>query len=255
MKSQQIPPLILSYHAVSSSWPSALAVPESVLEAQLRLLRKRGYVGLTFAEWARRRLAGTLPRRSVAVTFDDGYASTLKAKPILDALSLPATVFPVVRFVDSGEPLHWPGIDEWRSSEYTHELQSLNWDQLEELTSAGWEVGSHTLSHPLLPALDQDALEAELHESRTAIASRVGACETIAYPYGEADARVALAAEGAGYLAGCTLTTFHTVDDAYRRVRVGLYQNDTGVRLRFKLSAAGLALRRSAWAATLLGRR
>lgn len=249
------PPLVLSYHAVSSSWPSALAVPESVLEAQLGLLRRRGYIGLTFAEWARRRLAGTLPRRSVAVTFDDGYASTLKAKPILEALSFPATVFAVVRFVDSGEPLHWPGIEEWRSSEHADELRPLNWDQLTELASAGWEVGSHTLSHPRLPALSHDALDAELRASRTAIASRVGACETIAYPYGVADERVARAARAAGYLAGCTLTAFHAVDDAYRRVRVGLYSNDIGLRLRVKLSVAGLTLRRSQWAASLLGSR
>ncbi len=245
-----IRPLVLSYHAVSSSWPSALAVPESVLEAQLGLLRRRGYVGLTFAEWARRHAAGTLPQRSVAVTFDDGYASTLKAKPILDALGFPGTVFVVVDFVASGDPLQWPGIDEWRSSEHAQELQPLNWEQLEELTSAGWEVGSHTLSHPRLPGLDPEALDAELRDSRTAIVDRVGACETIAYPYGEADERVAAAAEAAGYLAGCTLTAFHVVDDAYRRVRVGLYSRDTGLRLRGKLSVAGLALRRFPWAPT-----
>ncbi|HET9163164.1 MAG TPA: polysaccharide deacetylase family protein, partial [Solirubrobacterales bacterium] len=136
--------IILSYHAVSSSWDSPLAVSEAVLAEQLTLLCERGYEGLTFSERERRLRSGDLPRRSVVVTFDDGYESTLKAAPILDSLGLPGTIFPAVAFIESGESLSWPGISHWRGGEHEHELRPLSWNQLAELADAGWEVGSHT---------------------------------------------------------------------------------------------------------------
>jgi peptidoglycan/xylan/chitin deacetylase (PgdA/CDA1 family) len=245
--------LILAYHAVSSSWPSDLAIPEQTLRAQLSLLKRRGFVGMTFRDWEQRRARRSLPKRSVVVTFDDGYASTLNAKPILETLGYPATVFPVLRFVEGGEPLCWPGIERWRHSEHAEELQPLTWSQLEQLVTAGWEVGSHTVGHPLLPELPDEELESELHRSRAGIVDRLGSCDTIAYPYGEADERVARAAASAGYTAGCTLTRFHLADEPHLRPRVGLFSSDTGARLRAKLSPVSLTLRRSAMTARLLG--
>ncbi len=237
--------LILCYHAVSSTWRSALSIPERLLEEQLSLLKKRGYEGFTFAEWERRRAADELPRRSVVATFDDGYASTLRAVPILERLGFPGTVFPVLSFLESGELLRWPGIEEWSNSAHADELTPLSWDQLEELAASGWEVGSHTVTHPHLEELDDDDLGTELRESRAAIAKRLGSCETLAYPFGKADRRVAGATARAGYLAGCTLERFNLVDQPHLRHRIGLYDNDSGVRLRLKVSQAGSAIQRS----------
>ena len=138
-------PLFLAYHAVGT-WSPALAIPEAVLRAQLSFLRRRGYVGLTAAEAERRQQDGTLPPRTVVVTFDDGFRSVLRARAILDDVGFPATVFAVTSFVESGEPLRWPGLEQ---SE-----ESLGWSELARLREAGWEVGSHTATHPLLPDLD-----------------------------------------------------------------------------------------------------
>ncbi len=85
------------------------------------------------------------------------------------------------------------------------------------LAENGWEVGSHTLSHPLLPNLSSAELARELELSRAWIAERLDRCETIAYPYGRADERVVAAAEKAGYLSACILTGAHLVDEPYRR--------------------------------------
>jgi peptidoglycan/xylan/chitin deacetylase (PgdA/CDA1 family) len=237
--------IILSYHGVSSNWDSPLAVPEEVLAEQLSLLRNRGYEGYTFSQWERLRAANKLPPRSVVVTFDDGYASTLKAVPILQELDFPGTVFPVVSFVESGEPLSWPGISHWLGTEWEGELQPLAWDQLAELSSRGWEVGSHTLTHPDLPKTGDEALRVELEESRAVIARRLGHCEAIAYPYGNANDRVANAARRAGYTAGCTLSRFHLVDEPLQRPRTALFLNDSGARLRLKLSRLATAVRDS----------
>ena len=250
---KDISQLILAYHAVSSGWPSGLAIPERTLRAQLSLLKGRGYASMTFRELERRRELGSLPHRSVVITFDDGYASTMRAKPILDELGYTATVFPVLRFVESGEPLCWPGIENWRHSAHRAELEPLSWEQLEQLVEGGWEVGSHTVGHRRLPELSDQELAAQLRDSRGPIAERLGDCDTVAYPYGDGDERVASVAAPMGYLAGCTLTRFHLVDAPHLRPRIGLYDGDEGRRLRLKLSPLAQLVRRSSVAATLLG--
>jgi peptidoglycan/xylan/chitin deacetylase (PgdA/CDA1 family) len=240
-------PLILCYHAVSSSWPVRYATTESALKFQLAFLERQGYVGVTFAEAERRRQAGTLPERSVVVTFDDGFLSTLHAKPLLDEVGFPATVFVVTDFVESGAPLDWDGMDgeTWLQSEHAGELEPLGWDHLAVLAAAGWEVGSHTLRHPNLLHVDSARLERELHESRAVIAARLGRCETVAYPFGYADRRVAEIAAAAGYLAGCTLVPLYDIDQQYLRPRVGISPSDTGLKFAAKVSPFVHAWRRS----------
>ena len=154
-------PVVVSYHAVSDTWPSALAIRTNVLREQLGRLAHAGFVGMTISEAERRRRDGTLPPRSLAVTFDDGYRSTLEAKPVLDELGFPATVFVVSDFIGSEAPMAWPGIERWGRSDHAHELRALEWSDLERLVEAGWEVGSHTASHPLLTVLPPDALESD----------------------------------------------------------------------------------------------
>ena len=229
-------PLLLAYHAVGS-WSPALAIPEPALRAQLSLLRRRGYVGLTAAEAERRRQEGTLPARAVVVTFDDGFRSVLLAKPILEELGFPATVFVVTSFVESGAPLRWPGLEQ---SE-----ESLGWCELELLREAGWEVGSHTATHPLLPDLDDADLERELLDSHATIQKRLGSCETLSYPYGRADERTFAAAARAGYLAAFTLGRAHRPDEPLHRPRLGLRTADLGLTLRLRLSTGAALARRS----------
>jgi peptidoglycan/xylan/chitin deacetylase (PgdA/CDA1 family) len=250
-------PLILGYHAVSSTWRTQLAVSEGVLRAQLSYLEARGYVGLTFSEAERRRICGTLPERSVVVTFDDGYASTMRALSVLADFGIPGTVFVVTAFVESGELLSWPGIDHWLRGETVDELRPLSWEQLEELRTAGWEVGSHTATHPLLTRADDRLLQTELEVSRAAIESRLGSCSSVSYPYGRADTRVAAAARLARYEAGCTLTFAHPIDEPLLRPRIGMGPTDTHLRLRAQVSRLGRAARRSAVArlAAMLPRR
>ncbi len=243
-------PLILCYHAIDSAWQSPLSVPKEILISHLSTLKRRGYVGVTFAESERRRRAASLPERCVVVTFDDGYASTLAAKPILDELGWSATVFVLTKFVDSDEPMSWRTSEPWTESS-PDQMRSLGWTTLQRLVDSGWEVGSHTVSHPLLLDVDDERLSVELSLSRHRIAERLGTCETVAYPFGVADARVAAAARAAGYLAGCTLTPAHHVDEPYRRPRVGLAARDDGWRRWAKLSPTVGRLRRS-WLAGVL---
>lgn len=71
---------------------------------------------------------------------------------------------------------------------------------LRELASAEHEIGSHTMTHPILPQCSDSELQVELSASRTKLAEIVGQrIDTLAYPNGDWDERVAQAAESAGY--------------------------------------------------------
>ena len=163
--------LVLCYHAVSDSWPCELAVSPELLDEQVAGLKRRGYRATTFTR------AVTDPpwRRTMAITFDDAYRSTLEqGLPVLAGHDVPATVYAPTGFVGSGAPMSWPGIEQWTDGPYSEELLCLGWDGLAELAAAGWEVGSHTRSHPHLTQTDDAALAAELAGSRELIAERLG---------------------------------------------------------------------------------
>jgi peptidoglycan/xylan/chitin deacetylase (PgdA/CDA1 family) len=161
-------------------------------------------------------------------------------------------VFVATDFVESGDPLSFIGD---AGSAPPDELAPLTWSELTELRDLGWEIGSHSAAHPLLPTLADSELRSELERSRRSIEERLGTCDTLAYPYGVADERVAAAAEGAGYLAACTLTGAHRVDERFRRSRVGIYRGDSGLRARAKFSPIGQKLRRTALAERAAARR
>lgn len=82
---------------------------------------------------------------------------------------------------------------------------AMNWEQVREMSQSGIEFGSHSVTHPILSALGDDALEWELTESRREIEERTGkACNVLAYPVGSGafDARITLATQRCGYKLG-----------------------------------------------------
>lgn len=223
--------LVLCYHAVSDSWPASLAVSADQLRTQLERLVKRGYRGVTFSE----AVAGGHSGRTLAVTFDDAYRSTLLAQPILTELGLPGTVFVPTAHVGSSEPMSWAGIDNWVGGPHESELLCMDPADLQALAGAGWEIGAHTHNHPHLTTLDDTALAHELRESRERLAQLMGApCGSLAYPYGDFDGRVVAAARAAGYSAACTLDVGSHGGDPLIWPRVGVYRGEPDWRVALK---------------------
>lgn len=69
---------------------------------QMRLLRKH-FNPLALKVAVSRMAEGTLPERSVCVTFDDGYADNLLcARPVLERYGIPASIFISTGFLDGG---------------------------------------------------------------------------------------------------------------------------------------------------------
>jgi peptidoglycan/xylan/chitin deacetylase (PgdA/CDA1 family) len=235
--------LVLCYHAVSERWRAPLSVAPGALSEQLESLVSRGYRGATFTEAVSAPPAG----RAMAVTFDDAFASVAElALPVLSRLGLPGTVFVPTDFPDSGRPLAWAGIDEWRGGPHQGELAPLSWASLRDLAERGWEIGSHSCSHPALTGLGDGELADELVRSRAACQERIGrACTSIAYPYGDVDARVVQAARQAGYLTGAALPAGPLRRRSMEWPRVGIYHGDG--HWRFELKVAPAVRRLRAW--------
>ena len=217
-----------------------------MLDRQLGMLARRGYAGLP----AREALAGAGPGRgrTVIITFDDAYRSVLElAKPILDRHGMRASVYVPTDWAGREEPMTWPGVDQWPGGPHEHELTCMTWDQLRGLEEAGWEVGSHTRSHPKLPQVEDDAaLADELEGSRLVCEEELGRpCESIAYPYGAYDERVVEAAGRAGYRFGLTLPKVLHEPRDLAWPRLGIYHVDRGWRWRLKVARPVRALRAS----------
>jgi peptidoglycan/xylan/chitin deacetylase (PgdA/CDA1 family) len=236
-------PLVLCYHALSPTWEADLSIAPDAFQHQIEFFLRRGWHPATFTQ----AVLGPPRRKTLAITFDDAFASVKRyAAPVLERHGAPATVFAPTTFMSGSGPLTWEGIDHWRESGDAGELEAMNWTDLAALAEQGWEIGSHTRTHPKLTQLSDPELMDELADSRQQCSEALGCeCTTIAYPYGDVDARVARAAERTGYLAGAALSSQLTRLGPHRQPRVGVYHVDVGWRFRLKASGPVRALRAS----------
>ena len=90
--------LILCYHGVSlqdeHEWHPELFMTPEFLRHRFDFLRKNSYVVLPLDEAIKRLRNDTLPARSVALTFDDGFYNFYAAAlPLLEEFGYPSTVY------------------------------------------------------------------------------------------------------------------------------------------------------------------
>ena len=123
----------------------------------------------------------------------------------------------------AGRRLHLEALEEIRTAcgaslpeEVIEANRPMTWDEVRTLVRQGMDVGSHSVTHPVLAGLDDRDLAWELQESREEIERELDAeCRVIAYPLGgdqgysvsgaiAVDDRVRRFARAAGYEAGCT---------------------------------------------------
>jgi len=231
--------LALCYHAVSPTWPAGTTVRPEDFERQLEDLVGRGYRGATFAQ----ALTAPAGERVVAVTFDDAHRSVLElAAPPMARLGVPGTVFVPTEYASSGRPMTWEGYDIWQGTEHEHELRCMSWEELAGLVAQGWEVGSHTRTHPRLPELGEAEIAAELTGSRRECEERLGVpCRSVAYPYGDYDDRVLRLALEAGYSFGAAVPRHAAAALPLAWPRVGVYHGEGPRRLRLRARSRRLA--------------
>ncbi len=231
--------LVLCYHGISDTWPAPTTVKPGDFESQLEQLVGRGYRGATLSE------ALTVPpaEKTLVVTFDDAHRSVAElAAPVMARLGLPGTVYVPTAYAGSEKPMGWDGYDVWLGTEHERELLCMSWEQLRELATAGWEVGSHTKNHPRLSKLAEEPIKAELMESRRECEERMGApCTSIAYPYSDYDDRAVRAAAEAGYRFAVTVPRGPAPALPLQWPRVGVYNGDSARRVMLRARARRLS--------------
>jgi peptidoglycan/xylan/chitin deacetylase (PgdA/CDA1 family) len=232
--------VFLCYHSVAEEGPRYLTVTADLFERHLAAIEERGLRtgGLDDLEAV---AAGTATDRLAFLTFDDGFLDNHDTVlPLLRARGARAFCFVLPPLVDDGAPLIWPEVAQWQT-EFPQTMRSVTWEMLGEMREGGFEIGSHTLTHPHLPDLHGERLREELSESRRRVIERLGSCDTLAYPFGEWTPEVAAAAGECGYRFAFSLPT--TVGqrhgDPLAIPRINVDYRDEGRRFAVKLSGAG----------------
>ncbi len=217
---------IFAYHMVDPRFSTALTrVTPRQLEQQIQFVLEHDFDIVTISEYLR--LSRT--DKAIAITFDDGYESVFNyAFPLLKKYDVPATLFINPSFV--GQFNTW---DVNLGQRFRH----MDWQQVYELKEAGWEIGSHGMTHRDLSRLSQETAEKELAQSQNMIKRKVGACSTvISYPFGNLSVEVVDAAKRLDFKFGLAMGMFNkNMPLHYSIQRTGVYRLDT--LFIFKLKA------------------
>jgi len=245
--------IVLMYHRIASVRPDpwSLCVSPDHFTEHLEVLQKYHRVHLDQLSpggWS------IHPQLSVAITFDDGYADNLhEAAHLLKRYDTPATFFITTGYIGTGYEFWWDelerklpaekylpfyqklqplahaerrqvldamGIKPGESPSCRSSHRPLNIEELQTLASHElFEIGAHTVTHPLLAAQSAEQQFSEIGGSKAWLQKLLNRPVTsFSYPYGGADhynLSAVQAVRELGFSRACTTTArpIHTSDD------------------------------------------
>ena len=186
----QVP--VLVYHsfgpAVSnkeSKTATHYRVTEKMFEEQMKYLQANGYHPISFASYVESLKNSTkLPDKAIVLSFDDGWKTQYQyAVPILEKYKFTATFFIISNYTNNNYKAY------------------MSWDNLKDLVKNGFDIESHTKTHPILTKLDSKKLSDELVGSKKILEDKLGIkVSALAYPNYMENIKVRDAVKSAGYL-------------------------------------------------------
>ena len=171
--------------------------------------------------------------KRIAICFDDGYKGVIDhAYPVLKKYSATATVFIITDFI--GRKNTWDvnlgGI------QYEH----LNREDIQKLVDAGWEIGSHSVSHRSLRGVNEQELHYQLNYSKQVLEKITDQpVQIFTPPFGTISTRINNAALKSGYQKICGFFPFKFYKGAIPKgviLRLAVYRSDSLKSIKRKLS-------------------
>jgi len=147
-----------------------------------------------------------IDNRYFHLSFDDGFRNNFtNALPIMKKYKVPAIFFVPSSLIEASEE----DIKNYclNTTRYNAVIEMLKWDDLREMISQGYEIGSHTKTHARFSAISSDKLlmEDEIIGSKKELETNLDyECKYISWPYGtlnDADDKSLDMAKTAGYKA------------------------------------------------------
>lgn len=146
---------VLMYHHVSNK-PGLVTLSPRTFRAQMKWLAESGWKTVTAAEVENFYREGILPRKSVMLTFDDGWLDNwLQVFPVLQEFNLHAHIFLVTGLIGEG-PVRLAGAQpEYSHAECEERIEQggiddvmLRWSEIREMRLSGLvEFHLHTHTH------------------------------------------------------------------------------------------------------------
>jgi len=178
---------VLMYHHIGAlpsnadSIRQGLTVSSEEFDAQLKYLSQNGFTFLTLEQLNKDITAKKIPDKVVVMTFDDGYDNNFKdAWPLMKKYNAKGTFFIITSKI---------GKDEYMTKE-----------QIKELSDAGNEIGSHSVTHPNLATTKGKTLENEIVQSRADLEGIISRpVVSFCYPAGKYNDDTINAIKSAGY--------------------------------------------------------
>jgi peptidoglycan/xylan/chitin deacetylase (PgdA/CDA1 family) len=209
---------VLMYHHISPKPGLVTCSPEN-FRAQMQWLAQNGWKTLSTVAFADALASGKIPRKSVLVTFDDGYLDNwVYAHPVLAELGQRATIFLITGWMGDGPvrphagqtgvpdvPTHNQAMA--ASADGKFDDAFLRWSEVEVMRAAGTvDFHSHTHSHTrwdrnISRQDERDAaLANDLRVSRETLRAKLGETSThLCWPQGYFDTNYQRVAQAAGF--------------------------------------------------------
>lgn len=162
---------ILMYHSISDTDPNnSLLVPVKQFEEQVKWLKESGFTPMLLDDVIQAYTTGYVPKRPVAITFDDGYADNYtEAYRILKQYNMKATFFIITNNTD---------IDSYY----------MNSSMLNEMKNAGMGIENHTSRHIEFTNIPREEKANVINEGREKLKEKVGVdSKYVCYPVGKYD--------------------------------------------------------------------
>lgn len=216
--------MILEYHSITkvpegALYPDLYVSPET-FGKQLQVLYDAGLVGVSFIDAIGQMKAGNFNMSNVVFSFDDGYSDNVWAAKRLDIINYGATFF---------IPTLYPGKSDKEKSIYY-----MTWDEIRELFSMGFEIGSHTVTHADLALCHESKIKYEIEQSKKDIETQLESVDdprtktplTFSIPMGSYTSAILDQIKEYGF-EGCVTSNpgFMTYDTMQKAQRVKIQEN------------------------------